>query len=298
MTIAACYLSAEGVVLGADSTTTMFVAGRGGQPGSQHHYNFAQKVFEFGEPGSTVGMALWGLGSLGDKSYRTLIGEMADGVKSKNPDTLDAVAQTAATMFWAQYTTAFADSLRQVQELNAKGTGRSDEESRELAWWQQNLSGGFCVGGRWGVSRRPGAWEVSFDPLRTTPPAPEALTLGNARFWGCPNLIERLIFAMDYPLYDRILQSGKWTGTSDELFQLIDQGALGQPWDLPLREAIDWVYASIYTTIKAMKFSHLAPVCGGPIEVAVISSDRPFRWVRHKRMAEAIAYQEPREDRQ
>ena len=297
MTIAACYLSAEGVVVGADSTTTMFVAGRGGQPGSQHHYNFAQKVFEFGEPESTIGIVLWGLGSLGDKSYRTLIAEIADEAKRQKLDSLEAVARLAGSMFWTQYTTAFADSFDRVRELDAKGTERTNEEAGELSWWKQNLSGGFCLGGRWGARRLPGAYELQFDPLTTVPPEPKALSLGNAKFWGCPNLIERLIFGMDYPLFERILQSDKWTGTGDELFNLIDQGALGQPWDLPLREAIDWVYASIYTTIKAMKFSHLAPVCGGPIEVAVISSDRPFRWVRHKRMAEAIAAQEVREDR-
>ena len=58
--------------------------------------------------------------------------------------------------------------------------------------------------------------------------------------------------------------------------------------DLPIREAIDWVHASIYTTIQAMKFSHLAPVCGGPVEIAVITTDRPFRWVRHKRLDAAL----------
>ena len=78
MTIAACYLSAEGVVLGTDSTATMFVSGPGGQIGSYHHFNFTQKLFEFGDRGSTVGIALWGLGSLGNKSWRTLIAEIAD----------------------------------------------------------------------------------------------------------------------------------------------------------------------------------------------------------------------------
>ena len=97
-------------------------------------------------------------------------------------------------------------------------------------------------------------------------------------------------------MFMRILKSDHWTGSSDDLFALLDQGALGQPYDLPLREALDWIYASIYTTIKAMKFSHLAPVCGGPIEIAVVSSDRPFRWVRHKRLGEAIAAHETRED--
>ena len=55
-----------------------------------------------------------------------------------------------------------------------------------------------------------------------------------------------------------------------------------------LPEAIDWVHTVIYTTIKAMKFSHYVPICGGPIEIALISSDRKFRWVRHKRFDEAL----------
>ena len=37
-----------------------------------------------------------------------------------------------------------------------------------------------------------------------------------------------------------------------------------------------------------MKFSHYLPVCGGPIEIAVISTDRNFRWVRHKRFDDAL----------
>ena len=42
MTIAACYLSPEGVVFGADSTTTI----------GDHHFNFGQKIFELGDGGS------------------------------------------------------------------------------------------------------------------------------------------------------------------------------------------------------------------------------------------------------
>ena len=30
------------------------------------------------------------------------------------------------------------------------------------------------------------------------------------------------------------------------------------------------------------KFSHLVPVCGGPVEVAVVTTDQPFRRVRQK----------------
>jgi len=97
MTIAACYLSSEGVVLGADSTTTMFVQGPGNTPGCDHYYNFAQKVFEFGEH-STAGITMWGLGTLGDVSYRTLIAETADHMQTKQSAAL-AVCRT----FWRAF---------------------------------------------------------------------------------------------------------------------------------------------------------------------------------------------------
>jgi hypothetical protein len=57
---------------------------------------------------------------------------------------------------------------------------------------------------------------------------------------------------------------------------------------LPIRDAIDYVHSALYCTIKAMKFSNLPQVCGGPIELAVITADRRFRWVRHKAWDAAI----------
>ena len=92
MTIAACYLSAEGVVFGADSTTTMYVSGIGpGAPGSEHHYNFAQKVFQIGE-NSTLAMTMWGLGNLRNVSYRTLIAQFADTLVGQGAQSMNDVA--------------------------------------------------------------------------------------------------------------------------------------------------------------------------------------------------------------
>jgi hypothetical protein len=225
-----------------------------------------------------------------------LIAEMADEANRRSPASLAEVAKVVSSMFWERYERAYASEIARAREVDAKGDNRTEEEESERVFWEQNLSGGFCLGGRWSTDRQPTAFEVKFDPFRTEAPETEVLPLGSAKFWGCPNLIDRLIRGMDLEMFMRILSSDHWTGTDDELFALLDQGTLGQPYDLPLREALDWIYASIYTTIKAMKFSHLAPVCGGPIEIAAITSDRPFRWVRHKRLGEAIAAHDTRED--
>lgn len=62
---------------------------------------------------------------------------------------------------------------------------------------------------------------------------------------------------------------------------------LTQPTNLPLREAIDWIHTVIHTTIRAIKFNQ-EHSCGGPVEIAVITTDRPFRWVCHKSLDAAI----------
>jgi hypothetical protein len=152
----------------------------------------------------------------------------------------------------------------------------------------QSLFCGFCIGGHVLPHRSPEAYELRFHAAMSHPEPPIALEMGRAKFWGWQNLIERVLWGVDDRVFGAVLSSGKWTGTNAELAQVLLSQSLGQPYDLPLREAIDWVHASIYTTIKAMKFSHWKPYCGGPIEVAAISTDRRFRWVRHKNFGAAL----------
>jgi hypothetical protein len=287
MTIAACFVSADGVVFGADSTTTMAVADRTHQPAlALHHYNFAQKIFEVGQRG-TLGLVMWGLGNLGATSYRTLIARFAAMLNSSHQPSVQAVAQSWAEFFWAEYSTVFVSAISEAQRLE-KNASRTPDEEKRLRGLFESFSGGFCIGGCLPHDHVPEAYEILYSPTDSGPRAPEKLQAGTTRFWGCPNIIQRVLFGADESFFRAIIASGKWAGSDVELFELLRPHCLGQPLDLPIREAIDWVHASIYTTIKTMKFSHLAPYCGGPVEVAVITSDRPFRWVRHKALDQAI----------
>lgn len=288
MTIAACYISSEGVVFGADSTSTMFVPGPGpgGMGGSNHHYNFAQKIFQIGHQ-STLGLTMWGLGNLGSLSYRTLIAQFADQLQAQPAATMPDLADRWTSFFWTAYTRELAPIYQRVQTLLAQQTRTPDEEN-ELQALVRSFSGGFCLGGYLPDNRLPHAFEILYGPAQTTPSPVRSLQIGTTSFWGCPNVVERLLFGVDDGVFRSILSSGLWSGTPQDLAQVIIPHRLAQPFDLPIREAVDWVYTSIYTTNQAMKFSHLAPVCGGPVEVAVITTDRPFRWVRHKRLDAAI----------
>jgi hypothetical protein len=288
MTISACYLSSEGVVLGADSTTTTFVQGPGPNPvGIDRYYTAGQKVFQIGSE-STLGLAMWGLGSLGETSFRTLIARLADDLTARPGSSMSEIADRWNLLFWAAFAAHLGPLLPRAQQLRGQ-LHRTPVEETELASLEERFSVGFCLGGYCFPDRKPEAFELAFQPSQTGPLPPQSLPIGSVKFWGSPNIMNRLIHGIDLHLLLDIKNSPHWSGTTDDLAALVNPHQLSQPFDLPIREAIDWVYTVVYTTSQAMKFSHLAPVCGGPVEVAVITTDRPFRWVCHKSLDAAIS---------
>lgn len=279
MTIAACYLTPEGVVFGADSTAT--IEGPNHDP---HFFDFGQKIFELGTE-ATLGAITWGLGQLPSAiSYRTMFAELADDLKATPPATVADAAQRWANKFWSQYVHDVGGAYR--QQLAA---AQSTEEKTELEARLVNTRVGFCIAGVTLPNRRPAAFELEFSAEADAAPTPAKIPMGRAVFKGQPNLIERLLYGIDPELLDEILRSPKWTGTEEDMAKLVERHYHDQPTMLPIRDAIDWIHSCIQSTVKGVKFSPLSRFCGGPIEIAVITSDRPFRWVRHKTLDAAIA---------
>jgi hypothetical protein len=291
VTIAACYISPEGVVLGADSTSTY------GSPRDPHYYNNAQKLFEIGE-GGTLGVVTWGIGGLQVSSHRTLLALFADDLKDNPPVTVSEAATRWRDRFWAAYSDPacpIAPLIAKCKALAAKAPYdaavapnagmRTKDEDEEYKRLHPNLVAGFCLAGYLLPDRVPMAFQIVFDPLQGAP-VPLARPSGYW-FWGAPNMIQRLIFACDDDTRDAIEKSGFWKGTRADLDAAIAPHVLAHP-IVPIRDAIDFVHACISSTIKAFKFSSLAQICGGPIELAVITTDRKFRWVWHKPWDAAI----------
>jgi hypothetical protein len=289
VTIAVCYISPEGIVLGADSTTTYGNVG-------EIHYNNAQKLFEIGEHG-TLGAVTWGLGGLQVSSHRTLLAVLGDDLKEKPPANVKDAADRWCDIFWSAYANPscpIAPLIKDCQNLSVKSPfdpaaatpapdARTKDEEQQFQQLTQGLVAGFCIAGYVPPSRTPQAFVIVFDPLQDKPtPQPTG-----SSFWGAPNMINRLLKGCDEPFLQSILASGKWIGTPADLMSLVQQQTLTHP-ILPIRDAIDFTHACISSTIKAFKFSGLSPICGGPIEIAVITTDRRFRWVRHKQWDTAI----------
>jgi hypothetical protein len=290
VTIAACYVSPEGVVFGADSATTYFF-----QSGP-HHFNYAQKLFEVSDQNETgtLGIVTWGLGGLELGSYRTLIALLSDSLKATPPATVEDAASRWIDIIWDAYSTSLANEIAQCVALSAKRPfdpavtdpgARTVFEEMTLTSLRNQLVAGFCIGGYTPPSREPSAYEILLDPLKGKP-TPQKLPAAQS-LWGVPAVINRVVKGCGDEVRDAILR--KWPAVpAAELDAVIGTHKLAHPENMPIREAVDFIHVCLLTTVKAMKFSREARSCGGPIEIAVITTDRKFRWVQHKKWNAAI----------
>lgn len=261
MTIAAAYLVSEGVVLGADSSTTVSVQGGVGQLLSH-----SQKIFEIGEK-SRFGICTWGAGSFGNISHRTIIALLAKKI------TEDSTVENLA------------------DELIAIVKPIFDKTGIDFV--------GYYLGGWDPSNHAPACFKVEFKKGTTVEKKP--LPLGGCEFSGTSRFFTRVFYGFDPELPISLLKELQPVvgnvADFEKLFKVAFDKAhkplisIGLT-DLPIREAIDFVYSYLHVTVKAEKFKFGAPTCGGPIEIGFISTDRPFRWVRHKPFDSAIIEQE------
>ncbi|MFQ5431000.1 MAG: hypothetical protein ACE5EN_00675 [Nitrospinota bacterium] len=266
MTIAAAYLVSDGVVLGADSSTTVHVSTPQGKSVVQLLAH-SQKVFEVGN-NSRFGVCTWGAGSIGKISHRTIIARLADKIKKET-----SVKEAA-------------EYLINIVEPATKDAGIDFV--------------GYYLGGREPVSHEPACFQIEVNKGKIIF---EPLSLGLCSFSGNWKFFGRVFRGYDPQLPENLINELKRNLKSsisenfDDIFKTAFEKATASlvaagHKDLPIREAIDFLYSYLHLTLKAVKFSFGPPSCGGPIEVGFITTDRPFRWVRHKPFTSAIIEQE------
>ncbi|HLG28798.1 MAG TPA: hypothetical protein VI387_01190, partial [Candidatus Brocadiales bacterium] len=241
MSIAAAYLVSEGLVLGADSSTTVKVSTPQGA-GVVQLLTHSQKVFEVGND-SRLGICTWGAGSIGNISHRTIVAQLAD--KIDNETTVEDAAK----------------ELVNIVEPALKKT------TTDFV--------GYYMGGWDPKSHEPACFHIEIrQDLKKIEPFP----LGQCSFSGNPIFFQRVFRGFDPRLQDNLRNELKrvLSNTLPENFDTVFNEAfekVSAPLatigfrDLPIREAIDYVYSYLHITIKAEKFKFGPPTCGGPIEI-------------------------------
>src|SRR4051794_26596345 len=104
---------------------------------------------------------MWGMGGLGELSYRTLIAQFAETNYRQPTNTLADVANRFAHLFWQEYTARRAPQIQRVLHL-ASQPQRTPDEERELLRLLQSSSGGFCLGGNLLHDRTSQAFEIGY----------------------------------------------------------------------------------------------------------------------------------------
>lgn len=270
MSIAAAYLVSEGVVLGADSSTTVQIKPPKGKPQVVQLLTHSQKVFEVGED-SRLGLCTWGAGSYGNVSHRTIAARLNDAIDEKT--TVEASAKKLIEL---------VSPIMKESGVNYVG---------------------YYLGGQ-NPDHTPSCIKIEFIRKDTEIETKRNdFTLGRCEFSGTSQFFTRVFFGFAPELPNNLLEELNprlaeykikdfnkifWESFDNARMKVITEGLK----DLPIREALDFVFSYLHITVKAEKFKFGAPSCGGPIEIGFITTDRPFRWARHKTFDSAIIEQE------
>lgn len=259
MTLAVTVVCQDGVVVAADSRTTL-ANHRMLRVGS----DFTHKVFESGR----VAVATYGEAFVADRSIASHMGEFAV-VEAGNCDHPGPTARKLADFFGDRY--------------DAHVAGAPDDAPPPGV-----AALGFLVSGYddAGVGE---AWEVTL-PDRAVEPIATTANGGGAAWRGQSDVVTRIVRGSDLELLERLAAAHKLADELDALSHLLDACSYRIPFDsMNLQDGIDFAVLCIRTTIDVQRLT-LGPVAttpefswpgvGGPIEIATVTATRGFGWVQ------------------
>lgn len=258
MPIVACFLTPEGVVIGADSAAPMGVVATI-SPGTGPPV--VQRVFQVAD---TLGMAFWGDALHTHLSPRSIAATLADEFARHSPPTVHAAAaRVAATL-----------------ESAVARPGSASRKGRAPSL-------GCCIAGHLdGEAHAARAYEIAL--VTAGAPVVRPLPFGGS-YWGSPGFVSRFLWGIDAAAFDRILASRRWKGTRKELLALLDPSRLDMVRDLPLSQALEWVYTLLFSSVHAAESIGRLSDARGPLHLAVIACDAGFRWVCHTEPWESLS---------
>lgn len=278
MTIAISLKVNDGVVLAADSASTLVGGDPGGPSGVVNVYNHANKVFNL-RKGLPIGAITWGSGSIGPASISTIAKDLRQRFSGRDPEhpdwhldpdnyTIEHVAERLREFVFEE----LYEPMYQDWPDDGENDGKPDL--------------GFIVAGY--SSGAPMADEFQISVVNGECPAPVPLRQGedSGLSWnGQPQAISRQLLGFDPTLPDIMHQ--QLGVPQDQLAPAMAtiraalQTPLVQP-AMPFQDAIDLAEFLVDLTIKVSRFAPGAPTVGGEIEIAAISKHEGFKWVRRK----------------
>ena len=262
MTLAVTVVCQDGVVVAADSRTTL-----GNHRMLRVGSDFTHKVFASGE----VAVATYGEAFVDDRSIASHMAEFAV-VEAGNCAHPGPVAERLAAFFGDRYDAQWADALDDDEGAPPPGVAAL----------------GFLVSG-YDDAGLGEAWEVTL-PDRAVEQIATTANGGGAAWRGQSDVVTRIVRGADLELLARLAAHNKMTGDLDVVMPLLDECSYRIPFDsMNLQDGIDFAVLCIRTTIDVQRLT-LGPLAtspefswpgvGGPIEIATVTATGGFRWVQ------------------
>ena len=262
MTIVIALKVGDGVVLGADSASTL-VEAAGGYFNS---YFNAEKLFNVVK-GLPIGMLTYGLGGLAGRS----IGSLAKDLRGRLGDstqrdwyldranyTIEEAAQRVKAFFYDELYVPNLAQARQKPSMGFLVAGYSAGADSAETWSVYVDETGACGGPRILISKDE-PWGVWWE--------------------GQEEACFRIVRGFSLEIFQRLTAAGIPEEDADKLLDTVTP--LIHP-TMPIQDAIDLVHFLVETTCKFVRFAPGALTVAEPIDSAAITRHEGFRWIRRK----------------
>ena len=260
MTICVSVKTRQGLVLGTDSMTTIGQS-VGGQIQVVKTYSNARKLTQIGQ--LPIGVFTYGVGNVGARSIYGLITEFCRNVHA--PETVLEIAERLSAFIQPEYQQHYGN----------------DSEEYKL---------GLYVAGYSPESALPEEWSIEF-PNAAKPELVQPNDSFNVNWRAITLPFMRLHQGFDIRFYEKLAEKMLNIGISEQvmknIFNMFKEAMEEIPLtpsiqfaSMPIQNAINFAVYVLQTTIGYTTFESVTPSCGGPLQIAVISEDRGFVWVR------------------
>lgn len=264
MTIVVAVKVNDGLVLAADSAVAVHGGPAGHPPGILKTYSYGRKLSHIKD--YPIGVLSWGISLLGSRTIESLISEYEFGLPSTSDEAVQGfkvreIADNLRTFLLERYQAQYGPlSPGNQPSLGVLVSGYSDG-----AYFPEQYLFEFPVTPDLQV-RRPDkeGGEPDF----------------GVDWFGLTDAITRLIKGADPRL--RAVLAERLQISLEEAWQLLAQFEYPITFEgMPLQDAIDLAVYLVEMTIGRYRFAVGAPLCGGEVDVAVITP-RGFTWIYRK----------------
>jgi hypothetical protein len=252
----------DGLVLGADSQTQVFVPGPSGVMGSfVKAYGNARKLFPLAK--LPIAVLTYGVGNLGKKSLEGVLLQFSDTILDEGILSVENVA------------TRLFEYVRQGHEAAFQAIPAGQRPVLGL------LVAGFANDPAQPVGKNHICEEWEFVlPQDNAPRRVRSADDFGAAWRGAPVWFSRLFFGIDARLTAQVKAAGAPENIVEQLSKGMQMPIIFE--SMPLQDAVDFAEFVLNVTIGASRFEVGVPICAAPLDIAIIKRETGFRWIRRK----------------